>query len=155
MEQSSSIHRLLSERSKAANWPYMSSILMVNRNVPLFEEQYGQLDYEWTLEATRGRRCAEVSPCVIRYIDGSNLSHDHEYRRRDFYAGLLTADGNRRVMKRWFASYARYHYVAGNARMARFFFIRGTINWKTMLYWITSFLPPLRKFIIRKFGVFG
>lgn len=133
----------------------MSSILMVNRDVPLFEEQYGQLDYEWTLRATEHRVCAEVEPCVIRHVGDRNLSRDDEYRRRDFYTGLMLADGNRRVMKRWFSSYARYHYVAGNVRMARFFFIRGTINLKTLLYWITSFSPPLRKLIVRKFGVFG
>jgi len=133
----------------------MSSIIMVNRNVPLFEVQFGQLDYEWMLRVTRDRKCIEVDPCVIRYVDGSNLSLNPVYRRRDFYMGLLEVDGDTKTMKRWFASRARYHYVMGETRMARFYFARGRLDWKTVSYYFTSFFPPLRKFIIKKFGVFG
>ena len=97
----------------------------------------------------------EVSPCVIRYVAGENLSLDPEYRKRDFYMGLLEVDGDINTMKRWFASRARFHYYTGETRMARFFFARGKLNWKTVLYYITSYCNPLRKYIVKKFGVFG
>ena len=155
MEQNLSIHQVLLERIKARNWPYMSSILIRNENVPLFEEQFGQLDYDWLLRATKERKCVEINPCVLRYIDGHNLSLDPDYRRRDFYLGLLQVDGDTKTMKRWFASRARYHYVMGDVNMARFFFTRGVLDWKTILYFLSTFNNNLRKAIIKKFRVWG
>lgn len=155
MEQNLSIHQVLLKRSKAKPWPYMSSILMVNKDVPMFEAWYGQLDYDWLLHATRDRKCCEVQPSVIRWVDGSNLSLDPDYRRRDFYMGLLAIDGDLDTMKRWYSSRARYHYLTGEVKLSRFFFLRGHINWKTILYFITSYSNSLRRIIIRKFGVFG
>ena len=89
MEQSLSIHQVLLSRNKSKNWPYMSSILMRNEGVPLFEEMFGQLDHDWLLKVTESRQCHEIAPCVYRYVDGQNLSLDPDYRRRDFYLGLL------------------------------------------------------------------
>lgn len=155
MEQILSIHQVLLERSKAKKWPYMSSIIMRNKNVPLFEECFGQIDHDWLLKATKFRICKEISTCVIRYIDGNNLSLDLTYRKRDFYMGLLYIDGDYKTMKKWIASRARYHYTIGDCKMARFLFIRGTINWKTILYYITSFIKPIRIIIVKQFNVFG
>ena len=106
------------------------------------------------LRVTGNRKCVEVEPCVIRYVDGKNLSLNPVYRKRDFYMGLLEVDGDTRTMKRWFASRARYHYVMGETRMARFYFARGRLDWKTISYYFTSFFPPLRRFIVKKFKVF-
>jgi hypothetical protein len=133
----------------------MSSIILLNENVPLFEEQFGQLDYDWLLKVTEARDCREVAPCVRRWVNGKNLSLNPSYRAHDFYMGLLQVDGDTRTMKKWFASRARYHYVMGEVKMARFFFARGTLNWKTVLYFFTSYSTVLRKIIIRKFKVFG
>ena len=155
MEQNLSIHHVLLARSKAKNWPYMSSILMRNENVPLFEEQFGQLDHDWLLRATESRQCHEITPCVFRYVDGKNLSLTPEYRKRDFYMGLLKVDGDLKTMKSWFSSRARYHYIMGETGLARFFFARGTLDWKTVLYFVTSYCSPLRKAIVKKFKVFG
>jgi hypothetical protein len=153
--QTSYIHDVLKSRSKKANWPYIGSLLIRNKDIPLFEEYFGQLDYDWLLRITKDRRCKETDITVVRYVDGTNLSLDPEYRKRDFYMGLLDVDGNLPVMKKWFASRARYHYVMGEMKMARFFFIRGAINWKTILYFISSYNGILSKWIIRKFNVFG
>lgn len=155
MEQNLSIHQVLLRRSKARNWPYMSSILIRNEDVPLFEEQFGQLDHDWLLKATKERKCVEVDPCVLRYVNGKNLSLDPEYRRRDFYLGLLQVDGDIRTMKRWYSSRARYHYIQGEIKLARFHFIRGDLNWKTILYFLSTFNNSLRKVIIKKFRVWG
>jgi hypothetical protein len=139
MEMTSYIHRILKSRSKQANWPYLGSIVMKNDNIPLFEEYFGQLDYGWLLEATLTRECKEVEPCVIRYVDDKNLSLNPTYRKRDFYMGLLDVDGNIPVMKRWYSSRARYHYIKNDVKMARFFFIRGELAWKTVLYYLTTY----------------
>ena len=155
MEQILSIRQALLKRSKAMSWPYLSSIMVRNNNIPPFEEWYGQLDYPWLLEVTKDRVCCEVAPCVIRGIDGNNLSLQREYRKRDFYMGLLQVDGDIDTMKRWYASRGRYHYVMGECSMARFFFARGSLNWKTVLYYATSYCTPLRKAIIKKFRVWG
>jgi hypothetical protein len=153
--QTSFIHDVLRSRSKKANWPYISSLLIKNYNIPLFEEYFGQLDYDWLLRITKDRRCKETDITVVRYIDGTNLSLDPKYRKRDFYMGLLDVDGNLSVMKKWIASRARYHYVMGDMKMARFFFARGSIDWKTILYFISSYNRILSKWIIKKFNVFG
>ena len=155
MAQTSYIHQVLLKRSKAANWPYFSSIMIINDNVPRLEEYFGQLDYDWLLRVTKDRNCQEIDPCVIRYVDGTNLSLDPTYRKRDFYLGLLEIDGDIKTMKQWYASRARYHYVMGETAIARFYFARGAINWKTILYYISSYNTLLRKIIIKKFRVFG
>lgn len=153
MEQNLSIREILLKRSKSRQWPYTSSIVMVNRDLPLFDDP--QCDYPWLLEVTKGRVCKETPPMVIRYVDGKNLSLDPGYRKRDFYTGLMEVDGDIKTMKRWYSSRARYHYVMGETKMARFYFLRGMISLKTVLYYLTSFITPARKFIVKKFGVFG
>lgn len=155
MEQNLSIHQVLLERGKQKNWPYMSSIMIVNSAIPKFEECFGQLDYNWLLDATKNRKCVEIDPCVYRNISGSNLSLDKDYRKRDFYMGLLQIDGDIKTMKRWYSSRGRYHYVQGEISLARFYFLRGDLNWKTILYFMSTFNNKLRKAIIKKFKVWG
>lgn len=149
------LYNILKTRSKKQNWAYLGSLLIKNENVPLFEEYFGQLDYDWLLRLTKHRICVECEPVVIRNVDDNNLSLNPEYRKRDFYMGLLDVDGNTKTMKKWYASRARYHYVVGDMKMARFYFIRGELNWKTILYFISSFNANLSKLIIKKFKVFG
>jgi len=153
--QTSFIHDAIKSRSKKANWPYIGSLLIRNQDIPLFEEDFGQLDYDWLLKVTKNRRCKETDICVVRYVNGNNLSLDPVYRKRDFYMGLLDVDGDLTVMKKWFASRARYHYLMGEMKMARFFFIRGSVNWKTIMYYFSSYNRSLSKWIIQKFNVFG
>jgi glycosyltransferase involved in cell wall biosynthesis len=152
---SENLHQTLLKRDSNYGWPYLGSLLIKNNNVPLFEEWFGQLDYDWLLRLSEGRTCVEVPPVVKRNITGSNLSMDNQYRKRDFYMGLLQVDGDIPVMKKWFGSRARYHYVKGEMKMARFFFIRGNLTWKTLLYFLSSYNLLLSKFIIKKFKVFG
>ena len=153
MEQNLSIHKALRSRNKSVPWPYTSSIMIVNSGVELFNDP--QVDYEWLLRVTECRKCHATEPCVYRYVDGKNLSLTPEYRKRDFYMGLLEVDGDLKTMKSWFSSRARYHYVMGETGLARFFFSRGTLDWKTVLYFVTSYCSPLRKAIVKKFKVFG
>jgi len=153
-EPSENLYLTLLKRDKRYGWAYMSSILMRNKDVPLFEECFGQLDYDWILELSKTRKCVQCIPVVKRIMTGHNLSLDPVYRKRDFYMGMLQVDGDIPVMKRWYGSRARYHYVMHEMGMARFYFIRGNLNLKTILYFISSFSPWLSRLIIKHFKVF-
>lgn len=152
---SENLYQTLLKRDKNYGWAYISSLLIKNNDVPLFEEYFGQLDFDWLLRLTKDRTCVQTSPVVIRNINKNNLSLNPIYRKRDFYMGLLLVDGDVPVMKKWYASRARYHYVMYEMKMARFFFLRGNLNWKTTLYYISSYNTTLSKIIINKFKVFG
>ena len=136
-------------------WAYIGSLLIKNKNVPLFEEYFGQLDFDWLLRLTKDRLCVQTDPVVIRNMTGKNLSRDANYRRRDFYMGLLLTEGNIKSMKRRFASRARYHYVMNEMKLSRFYFFRGNITWKTVLYYLTSYNYFISRWIVKKFKVSG
>lgn len=149
------IYKTLLKRDKSYGWVYPSSIVMKNENVPLFETCFGQLDYGWLLQVTSNRKCRQVLPKVIRHKTGNNLSLNPNYRRNDFYMGLLEVDGDIDTMKSWYSSRARYHYYMHEMKLARFYFLRGKIGWKEVLYYLTSYSYNLSKFINKKFKVFG
>lgn len=128
---------------------------MKNQNIPLFEEMFGLLDYDWLLKVTKDRKCAITEPLVIRYINGKNLSLDSDYRKKDFYMIMLYIDGNLDAMKRLCGTRGRYFYYIGNGKMARWYFRQSKLSWKIILYYLTSFIEPLRKLIVKKFRVFG
>lgn len=153
--ESLNLYNTLLKRDKTKGWAYLGSLLIKNNNIPLFEEYFGQLDYDWLLRLTKNRTCRQVHPVVKRNADGNNLSFNIEYRKRDFYMGLLLIDGDIRTMKKWYSSRARYHYVMNDMKMARFYFIRGDVSIKTILYYISSYNLRLSNLIIKKFKVFG
>ncbi|HOW26385.1 MAG TPA: hypothetical protein PK711_12030 [Bacteroidales bacterium] len=134
----------------------MSSILMVNSDVPLFEEVYGKHDYDWILSVTEKYACKEVPPVVIRYINEKNLSLDPVYRSEDFdfMLSILQRNNNMAGIKRLHGTRARYDYKMGNYKQARYYFLRADRSWKVGLYFLTSFVPPLARIITRKFKVF-
>lgn len=152
--QSPNLYETLLKRDTRYGWAYMSSLLIKNEDIPLFEEYFGQLDYDWCLKLVRTRNCVQTDPVVVRGGTDCHLSMNPEYRKRDFYMGLLQVDGDIPVMKKWYSSRARYHYVKSEMKMSRFYFIRGVWNWKTILYYISSFNLRLSKLIVKKFKVF-
>lgn len=153
--ESDNLYNTLIKRDNQRGWLYMGSLLIKNNNIPLFEEYFGQLDFDWLLKLTKDRKCIQCSPVVKRNITGYNLSFDPIYRKRDFYMGLLLIEDNPSIIKKWYASRGRYYYVIGNMKMARFYFSRGSINWKTILYYISSYNIKFSKAIVKKFKVFG
>ena len=154
---SSYIHGVLSRWSKDQNWPYLSSILMVNKNVPYFEEEYGRHDYLWLLEVTKTPWCIEVEPCVIRYVNGKNLSLNPRYRVEDYKIVLdsLYKRNEYTGIKRLEATRAKYFYKIGYYDMARYHFYLSSRSLKNIAYYITSYCPPLARWIVRKYTVFG
>ena len=156
MEQNLSLHQAyLSWNKKQIGGAYLGSILLKNKNVPLFETYFGMLDYDWLIRVTKDRVCKVIDPIVIRYIGEDNLSLDPEYRKKDFHMAMLQIDGNINAMKRLNGTRARYFYYMGETKLARFYFRQANKDLKTIMYYITSFIPPLRKTIIKKFRVFG
>lgn len=133
----------------------MGSILLQNRNIPLFEEYFGMLDYDWLVRVTADRTCKTINPVVIRYISKNNLSLNPNYRKKDFYMIMMHVDGNIAAMKRLCGTRGRYHYVQGEMRMARYWFRHSDLNWKICLYYITSYFPVVAGIVTKKFRVFG
>ena len=167
----SSVHQSLLNMNRKDLDLYMSTLLInrafgkkvfegtggiMNEGIPFFEEQFGQLDYDWFLRLSKDRKFYTLDkPTVIRHIGKNNLSLYPEYRRRDFYYAMSFIDGNIQAMQRHHGSRARYLYLMGNGKMARYHFRKSQFNLKTILYYITSYFPSLRNMIIKKFRVFG
>lgn len=131
---------------------YLGSILVRNNNIPLFKTKW--LDFDWLLELTRDRRCVQTVPMVCRTISGQNLSLNPEYRQADYdlKVGIVR---NKASLAKINGSYARYFYVCHNGAKARHYFRYARKDWKTILYYLTSYSRVLSKWIIKKYKVFG
>lgn len=154
---SSFIHDVLSRWSKNANWPYLSSILVINKNIPLFEEKYGKHDYTWMLEVTKDRKCKEINPCVIRYVNGKNLSFNPGYREDDYQIiyNHLRSKNDIGGIKRLNATRAKYFYKMEDYKHARYYLRLSSYSIKNIAYYFTSFVSVLAKWIVKKYNVFG
>jgi hypothetical protein len=128
----------------------------------LFEEDFGMVDYDWLLKLFHNQSSVEIcKPLYVRCLDGKNLSMNEKYRQNDYVFSIKTIETYKNAypkeskiaLKKVNGTLARYYYVTGNMKEARFYFKKSTINLKTILYVITSFIGS--KFIIKKFPVFG
>ena len=137
---------------KNIEFPYISSIVLRNENVPLFEEDYGQLDVDWLYKISK-LKGAKTEKSVIRYENGNNLSLDPIYRERDYAMALSLV--NKVGRKRLNSTKGRYHYVKGEYTEARKYFLKSKLSVKVILYYLTSFSPSIAKIITNKFRVFG
>ena len=150
-------------RSPGRQSSYIGSVLVQSSLKHLrFEENFGKMDYDWGLKLFKGNSSAEVCrPLYNRYVEDSNLSLDQAYRTQDFYFSLMILEDYaeqypaqvRDGYNRLHGSRARYFYLTGNMKQARFFFARSGWNLKTLLYYITSFAGS--RFVTKKFSVFG
>jgi len=60
----------------------------------LFEEDFGVVDFDWVLRLFYKRNSIEVGKSLYtRYVDGSNLSLDEGYRKKDYAYTMKTLDG--------------------------------------------------------------
>jgi len=151
-----SVHKALLEwNKKVTSHLYLGSILLINKDVPKFETHFGMLDYDWLLRVTESRKCKSINPCVIRYVQGGNLSLNPDYRRKDFYMIMMQIDGCLSGMKKLCGTRARYHYYMGELKLARYWFLHSNLHWKNVLYYVTSFVPVVRKYVLKKYRVFG
>jgi len=127
-----------------------------------FEEQFGQLDFDWVLKLFENKSSIEICKTLYsRHIDGSNLSMNELYRLRDFEFSLKYIEKYRDsypkqteiANRKLHGSLARYYYVVNNMKKARSFFLKSELNIKTILYFLTTFAGA--KFVKKHFSVFG
>jgi glycosyltransferase involved in cell wall biosynthesis len=128
----------------------------------LFEEIFGQLDWDWILRLFHGRDSMEVCESLyIRNVDDSNLSLNESYRKNDYEFALQTIIGYTELypkevkegIRRINGSLARYYYLVGRMNKSRYYFLRSEWSLKTLFYLVTSFVGS--KYVKRKFNVFG
>jgi glycosyltransferase involved in cell wall biosynthesis len=127
-----------------------------------FEEHFNQVDYDWVLRLFHNNDSIEVCKSLYyRYVSGCNLSLNETYRRIDFYYSLMALETYeeqypaqvRKAYHRIHGSRARYFYLIGNMKKARFYFLKSSWGIKTLMYYITSFVGS--QFVKRKFNIFG
>lgn len=128
----------------------------------LFEEEFGQLDFDWLLRIFENNTSVEANlPLYNRYFDGSNLSVQKKYRENDYQYGLLVLNRYRKKypkehrlgIKRINGTYARYFYKIEEMKTARYYFVRSSFSMKTILYILTSFVGY--KWVKKHFNIFG
>ncbi len=142
---------------------YLGTILFDSKlkNI-LFEEEYGQLDWDWILRLFHQNPTVEVCQSLYRrHVDGANLSLDRNYRLRDYQFAIRllnqyqvdypteTGLGRKRVN----GTLARYFYLTGEMKEARKYFLKSACNLKTILFYLTPFAG--HSYIRRKFHFFG
>lgn len=128
---------------------YIGSLLFSKslQNV-FFEEAFGVVDYDWILRLFHQQTSIEINKALYtRNVFGSNLSLNEEYRRKDFYYSLLTIERFqdeypaevKLSYKKIHGSRARFYYVTGNMKKARFYFRKAPFSLKIILYYFTTF----------------
>lgn len=150
-------------KSLTGQLTYLGSIIYKAelKNV-LFEEQYGVVDFDWLLKLFHNQASVEVCQSLYnRHVEGSNLSLNEGYRIKDFNYSLDTIKQYAAqypkeaaiAYKRIHGSMGRYYYQVGNMPKARQYFAKSSLNWKTILYYLTTFAGA--KFVKKRFNVFG
>jgi len=130
----------------------VSSILVRNKNIPLFTDY--QLDYDWGLSITKDRRCLQTYPLVKRGITGRNLSRSFIYMMRD-YQFRKSIIQNPKIKKRLTGRLARYLYATDKPSLARYYFLRSMRGIIEIMYYLTSYFPPVRRYVVRRFKIMG
>ena len=150
-------------KSKVGQQTYLGSILFHSslKHI-LFEEEYGMIDFDWVLKLFYNQKSVEVcSALYLRKVEGNNLSLNEQYRINDYYYSLKTTsvyEGEysaavKCVKKRINGSMGRYYYLIGNMKLARKYLLKSTIELKTILYLITTFVGS--KIVKKYFKIFG
>ncbi len=151
------------QKSKKGQSIYLGSILFDRRlKVHLFEEHFGMVDYDYQLRLFQDNASIEVTKSLYyRHVDDNNLSLDHSYRMKDFYYSLFFIEQYRKdyhhehklATRRIHGTRARYHYIIGDMKLARQYFKRSSFNFKTVLFYLTSFYGS--KYVKNKYNIFG
>ena len=115
----------------------------------LFETDHGMIDFDWVLRLFYNNSSVELCDSLyLRELNVSNLSLEETYRLNDYQFSLkfiskYEAEFPREVSiskKRINGSLARYYYLTERMSLSRKFFLRSEINYKTILYVITTFV---------------
>lgn len=150
-------------KSKSGQQTYLGSILFHSslKHI-LFEEEFGMIDFDWVLKLFHNKISVEVcSALYLRKVKSDNLSLNEQYRINDYYFSLKTISAYKYeypaevicAEKRINGSLGRYYYLIGNMKLARKYLVKSTIELKTILYLITTFVGS--KIVKRYFKIFG
>ena len=150
-------------KSKSGQQTYLGSILFHSslKHI-LFEEEFGMIDFDWILKLFHNKISVEVcSALYLRKVKSDNLSLNEQYRINDYYFSLKTISAYKYeypaevicAEKRINGSLGRYYYLIGNMKLARKYLVKSTIELKTILYLITTFVGS--KIVKRYFKIFG
>lgn len=127
-----------------------------------FEEHFGMVDFDWVLRLFHQQESIEVCESLYtRYVSNDNLSLNENYRIKDFYYSLMHIElyenlypqETKTAYNKIQGSRARYYYLIGNMKKARFHFLKSSWNLKSLLYFLTTFAGA--KLVKRNFNVFG
>ena len=155
--------RRLLQRKYSGQITYLGSLFFSSEiAIPDFETTYGKADWDWVTKLFHNQKSAEVcQPLYTRFIDGTNLSLNEQYRQDELKHSLqtlnkfqtkypqLAAKGKQNA----FGSMARYYYRMEDMSKARTYFRKSGLNLKTVLYYATSYYGY--KFVNKHFKVFG
>lgn len=143
--------------------PLMSSLFFHHSlKTVYFEQNFGCCDYDYLLHLFEKQAAVRIcSPFVIRHVHKENFSLDPSYRRIAYYFNLLTLEQYedhypREVaacIRRMNGTRARFFYQVGQMRQARKYFLRSTLDWKTLAFLITSYFNT--DWIKKRFRIFG
>jgi len=150
-------------KSKVGQQTYLGSILFHSslKHI-LFEEECGMIDFDWVLKLFYNQKSVEVcSALYLRKVEGNNLSLNEQYRINDYYYSLKTISVYKHeysaavkcAEKRINGSMGRYYYLIGDMKLARKYLSKSTIELKTILYLITTFVGS--KIVKKYFNIFG
>lgn len=127
-----------------------------------FEEVYGKIDYDWGLKLFHNSSSLEIcEELYIRYVDGDNLSLNEEYRILECNFNILVlkeylnkypVEANEGI-KKTNGSMGKFYYLKGDMQKAREYFRLSQLNYKTILYYLTSYFGS--SFIRKHFNIFG
>lgn len=138
----------LEKNNKAQNTYLGSLIFKSSLKGILFEEHFGMIDYDWILRLFHNQSSIEVCKTLyVRYVSEFNLSLNENYRRTDYYYSLMFIEKFEDIYPRSVqrsrgkinGTRARFYYLIGNMKKARFHFRRATLNWRNLGYYITTY----------------
>jgi glycosyltransferase involved in cell wall biosynthesis len=151
------------KRKKPGQNLYLSTLMIDSRlKHILFEENFGMVDYDWLLRITENNETAEITECLVtRHVNGTNLSLNSGYRKKDYYYSLYFLENYQKdyprecatAIKRLNGSRARYYYLHNDMKEARRFFIKSEFNFRQIAYILTSFIAS--RYIKSNFIVSG
>ena len=152
----------LSKR-KGGQLTYLGSIMFDSSlKKILFEETYGMVDFDWILKLFHNRNSVEIfEPLYHRKVQSSNLSLNEKYRKNDYYLSLKVVKTYSKTypklvsksVKRINGTLARFYYLIGNMSLSRKYFLKSSMNIKTILYLFTTFVGS--NFVKKHFKIFG
>lgn len=131
---------------------HTSSLLIKNENLPFFRSNFQ--DFEWMLDLLKNRRSCYSLPFVVRSYHLNNLSKREMWRETQYLTIMKYVNGSK--LKRLItASHARFYYKYEDWESARYYFRKSNFSIKNVGYYLTSFIPFVRNWVISVFNVWN